>query len=154
MSVETINISYCTFTLGDLHLGVPVTEIQEVIRAQVRTRVPLVSSVINGLINLRGELVTTVDLRARFGLPPIAAGTESMNVVVRRDDGAVSILVDEIRDVLDVAAADFEPVPSIFSGPCRDLMTGIYKLDGSLLLVLDIDKLLDVPAVHRDEVHS
>lgn len=137
---------YCTFMLGDLYLGVPVTKVQEVIRAQQRTRVPLVSTVVNGLMNLRGEIVTTIDLRRRLELAPLAAGVESMNVVIRSDEGVVSILVDEIRDVLEVGNAEFESVPATLHGPCRELVAGIYKLDGSLLLILDTDRLLDVPA--------
>ena len=137
---------YCTFMLGELYLGVPVTKVQEVIRAQPRTRVPLVSTVVNGLMNLRGEIVTTIDLRRRLELAPLAAGVESMNVVIRSDEGVVSILVDEIGDVLEVGNAEFESVPATLRGPCRELVAGIYKLEGSLLLILDTDRLLDVPA--------
>lgn len=137
---------YCTFTLGDLYLGVPVTKVQEVIRAQPRTRVPLVSTVVNGLMNLRGEIVTTIDLRRRLELAPLEDGVESMNVVIRSDEGVVSILVDEIGDVLEVGNAEFESVPATLRGPCRELVAGIYKLEGSLLLILDTDRLLDVPA--------
>ena len=135
----------CTFHLGDLYLGVPVTKVQEVIRAQPRTRVPLVSPVVDGLMNLRGEIVTTIDLRRRLELAPLEAGKESMNVVIRSDDGVVSILVDEINDVLEVGAADFESVPPTLTGACRDLVTGVYKLDGALLLVLDTERLVDIP---------
>ncbi len=136
---------FCTFFLGDLYLGVPVTKVQEVIRAQERTRVPLVSAVVNGLMNLRGEIVTTIDLRRRLELPPLATGIESMNVVIRSDEGVVSILVDEIRDVLEVGNAEFEPVPATLRGTCRELVSGIYKLDDALLLILDTDRLLDIP---------
>jgi len=140
---------YCTFTLGDLYLGVPVTKVQEVIRAQQRTRVPLVSSVVNGLMNLRGEIVTTIDLRRRLDLPPLADGSESMNVVIRSDDGVVSILVDEIGDVLEVGDAEFESVPATLRGTCRELVSGIYKLERSLLLILDTDRLLDIPVANE-----
>jgi purine-binding chemotaxis protein CheW len=135
---------YCTFHLGDLYFGVPVTKVQEVLRPQERTRIPLVSPVVDGLINLRGEIVTTLDLRRRLELPPRADEAESMNVVIRSDEGVVSLLVDEIRDVLDVEDADFEPVPPTLTGPCRDLVTAIFKLDDSLLLILDTERLLDL----------
>jgi purine-binding chemotaxis protein CheW len=136
---------YCTFQLADLHFGVPVTKVQEVLRAQERTRIPLVSPVVDGLINLRGEIVTTLDLRRRLELPPRNEGAEAMNVVIRSDEGVVSLLVDEIRDVLDVEDADFEPVPPTLTGPCRDLVTAIFKLDDALLLILDTERLLDIP---------
>jgi len=135
---------YCTFQLGGLYLGVPVTKVQEVLRSQERTRVPLVSSVVDGLINLRGEIVTTLDLRRRLELPPRDDGAEAMNVVIRSDEGVVSLLVDEIRDVLDIDEADFEPVPPTLTGPCRDLVTAIVKLDNSLLMVLDTERLLEI----------
>ncbi|HEX4980740.1 MAG TPA: chemotaxis protein CheW [Ilumatobacteraceae bacterium] len=145
---------YCTFLLGGLYFGVPVTKVQEVLRAQERTRIPLVSAVIDGLINLRGEIVTTLDLRRRLELPPRDDSAEAMNVVIRSDDGVVSLLVDEIRDVLDVEDADFEPVPPTLSGPCRDLVTAIFKLDDSLLLILDTERLLEIrDTTDQREVH-
>lgn len=137
---------YCTFQLGDLYLGVPVTKVQEVLRAHERTRIPLVSPVVDGLINLRGEIVTALDMRRRLDLPPRDDGAEAMHVVIRSDEGVVSLLVDEIRDVLDVEDVDFEPVPPTLTGPCRDLVTAIFKLEDSLLLILDTERLLEIPA--------
>lgn len=138
---------YCTFWLGDLFLGVPVTRVQEVMRDHERTRVPLVSTVIHGLINLRGEIVTTVELRARLGLPERPAGREPINVVVRHDDGVVSLLVDEIGDVCTVADSDFEPLPPTVHGVAREFVSGIYKVGGQLLLILDVERLLDLAGV-------
>jgi len=139
---------FCTFYLGDLFLGISVTCVQEVIRYQERTRVPLVSDVIHGLINLRGEIVTTVDLRHRLELEPRQPDDqEPINVVVRHDEGVVSLLVDEIGDVFEVADEDFEPLPPTLKGVYRDFVRGIYKLDRKLLLILDTDRLLDLPNV-------
>lgn len=137
----------CTFHLGDLFLGVPVTRVQEVIRYQPRTRVPLVSSVIHGLINLRGEIVVTIDLRHRLEIEPREDDQHAINVVVRHEDGVASLLVDEIGDVFEVTDEDFEPLPPTLKSVYRDFVTGIYKLDGRLLLVLDPDRLLDLPDV-------
>lgn len=134
---------FCTFMLDDLYFGVPVTQVQEVIRSNERTRVPLVSSVVNGLMNLRGEIVTTIDLRRRLGLSD-REQPSAMNVVVRTDDGVISILVDEIRDVIEVGHVELEAVPATLAGACRDLVSGIYKLDHALLLVLDVFRLLDM----------
>ena len=146
MSASTTvdELRFCTFRLGELHFGVPVTEVQEVIRAQQRTRVPLVSAVVNGLINLRGEIVTTIDLRRRMDLPPLEGTKEPMNVVIRSDGDVVSILVDEIDDVLELDASEFEEVPTTLQGKYRDLVTGVFKLNGHLLLALDPGKLLDI----------
>jgi purine-binding chemotaxis protein CheW len=141
-----VSTAYCTFQLADLFLGVEVTRVQEVIRAQETTNVPLVTPVVNGLINLRGEIVTTVDLRRRLDLEPWPADHEPMNVVIRTDDGIVSLLVDAIDDVLEVGDEGFEAPPATLRSPARDLLTGVHKLDGRLLLVLDVDRMLDLPA--------
>lgn len=138
---------FCTFHLGDLFLGVPVTRVQEVIRYQERTRVPLVSEVIHGLINLRGEIVTTVDLRHRLELAPRGEGKEPINVVIRHEDGVVSLLVDEIGDVFELTDEDFEALPPTVQGTYREFVRGVYKLDDRLLLILDTDRLLDLPDV-------
>ena len=146
---------YCTFLLGDLFLGVPVTRVQEVIRDQERTRVPLVSNVVHGLINLRGEIVTTIDLRPRLALPPRPHDVVPVHVVVRHDDGVVSLLADEIGDVFDVTDEDFEALPPTVHGVARDFALGIYKVGERLLLILDVERLLDVADVvhvEHDEV--
>lgn len=138
---------FCTFHLGELFLGIPVTRVQEVIRYQERTRVPLVSAVIHGLINLRGEIVTTVDLRHRLELPARDDDQHAINVVVRHEDGVISLLVDEIGDVFEVTDEDFEPLPPTLQGVYREFVRGIYKLDDRLLLILDTDRLLDLPDI-------
>jgi purine-binding chemotaxis protein CheW len=133
---------FCTFTIGDLFLGVPVQRIQEVIRYQEMTRVPLASQDVRGLINLRGQIVTAIDMRRRLGLPERAEDQLPMNVVLRRDDGAVSLLVDDIGDVLEVSDEAWEPAPRTLKGVARELISGVYKLEKGLLLVLDADKAL------------
>lgn len=135
---------FCTFLLAGHHFGVDVTSVQEVIRAQEMTRVPLTPPVVRGLINLRGQIVTALDLRRRLDLPDRPDGDPPVNVVVRTDDGAVSLLVDEIGDVLDVPEAAFERPPETLAGPARDLIRGAYKLDGRLLLILDTDRAVDL----------
>jgi len=131
---------FCTFFLKDQFFGVPVQKVQEVIRYQEMTRVPLVSQVIRGLINLRGQIVMAVDLRRRFGMEPRPDGNLPMNVVVRTDDGPVSFLVDEIGDVLEVEDESFERPPATLQGQARDLVLGVYKLQERLLLALDTEQ--------------
>ncbi len=137
---------YCTFALGDLFFGIEVHRVQEVIRAQMRTRVPLAQRAIRGLINLRGQIVTAIDLRERLSLPPLEAGREPMNVVVRTAEGAVSLLVDEIGDVLETEAEQYEAPPETLPAAARELITGVYKLPERLLLVLDTEKTLTLEA--------
>ncbi len=137
---------FCTVHLGDLLLGIDVVEVQEVIRAQPMTRVPLAGPGVRGLINLRGHIVTAVDLRERFGLPPLDHGRQAMNVVVRTAAGPVSLLVDRIGDVLEAASADREALPANVAPAIRALVAGIYKLPGRLLLVLDTARTLGLDA--------
>jgi purine-binding chemotaxis protein CheW len=140
-------LNYCTFELANLFFGVEVLAVQEVIRHQQMTPVPLASDVVSGLINLRGQVVTAIDLRRRLGLPDREGDVLPMNVVVRTSEGPVSLLVDEIGDVLAVDDSQFELPPETLDGAAAELITGVYKLEGRLLLVLDIDKALQVPAV-------
>ena len=129
-----------TFRLdGDLY-GVEVEHVQEVLRSQQLTRVPLAPRAVAGLINLRGQVVTAIELRERLGRPARPEGTDAVVIVVRLDGEAVSLLVDSIADVVDVDAADFEAPPDTLDGAARDLILGAYKLDGQLLLALDVHK--------------
>lgn len=130
----------CTFTLADHFFGVDVERVQEVIRQQEMTRIPLANQEIRGLINLRGQIVTAVDLRMLLELGEFSPGDEPMNIIIRDEDSAVSLQVDEIGDVLEVKDADFERPPETLKGAARKLIKGAYKLEGHLLLELDADK--------------
>ena len=128
-----------------MNLGIAVQNVQEVFRFQKLTRVPLSNSVLRGLMNLRGQIVTTIDLRQRFELP---ARSESesppMNVVIRTADGPVSLLVDEIDDVVEVARERFEHPPETLQNIDRQLITGAFKLDDRLLLILDTERAISI----------
>jgi purine-binding chemotaxis protein CheW len=134
----------CTFRLDGHLFGVDVVRVQEVIRYQAMTRVPLASPVIQGLINLRGQIVTALDMRARFECAPRAGSELPMNVVIRTEEGVVSLLVDEIGDVVEVCEEAFERAPETVSHPGKDLITGVYKLDEQLLLLLDTNRVIRV----------
>lgn len=138
---------FCTFHLDRLLFGVEVQKVQEVLRYQEMTSVPLASDVFSGLINLRGQIVTAIDLRKRLSLPPRASDALPMNVVLRLDDGAVSLQVDEIGDVLEVDERQFEMVPETLSGVARQLVACVYKLEKGLLLVLDTDRTIQIGAL-------
>src|SRR4051794_12779286 len=114
--------------------------VQEIVRPQEMTRVPLAPHVVRGLINLRGQIVTAIDLRRRLDLEDRPADQLPVNVVVRTDDGAVSLLVDEIGDVLQVADQLFERPPETLKGTARELIRGAYKLQDRLLLILDTEQ--------------
>lgn len=140
----TDTLQLCTFVLGDLAFGVEVKHVQEVMRFQPMTRVPLASVNVRGILNLRGQIVTAIDVRARLGLPPLSDAQEPMNVVLRTSDGVVSLLVDDIGDVLEVGAAHFERVPETLSAVLRDIVHGVYKLERRLLLLLDVTRVVSL----------
>jgi purine-binding chemotaxis protein CheW len=150
MSHETGQKQLCTFVVDGLHLAIEVTRVQEVIRHQEMTPVPLAARVVGGLINLRGQIVTALDLRERMGAPPRPAGELPMNVVVRNDEGVVSLLVDEIGDVVDVADDRFEPPPETLGLASKALVQGVYKLENQLLLLLNTQRAMRVDTTKEE----
>jgi purine-binding chemotaxis protein CheW len=134
-------MQYATFYLGGEYLGVDVLRVQEVLRKQVMTPIPQAPLDVVGLINLRGQIVTAIDLRLRLGMPGRDPAHDSMNVIVRSDEGPMSLLVDEIGDVVEVPRDSLEPRPETMVGPAAQYLRGIHKLPGLLLGVLDVDRL-------------
>jgi len=140
---------FCTFFLDGLYFGLDVLKVQEIIRYQEMTHVPLAHPVVRGLINLRGQIVTAIDLRRRLQLNERPKEDLPVNVVVQTDDGAISLLVDEIGDVLQVAEKEFERPPETLEGAARDLIRGAYKLKDRLLLILDIENTVNLAPGNR-----
>jgi purine-binding chemotaxis protein CheW len=137
---------FCTFFLDDFCFGIEVEKVQEIIRQQDVTRVPLASPVIEGLINLRGNIVTAIDLRRRLGMPQRPAEQRPMSFVLHTGSGLASLVVDRIGDVLEVEDSAFERPPETLRGPARELIRGAYKLDKRLLLVLETEEVVKIPA--------
>ena len=135
---------FCTFFLDKHFFGVEVQKVQEVILYQEMTRVPLAPAAVRGLINLRGQIVTAIDLRHRLGLGERPSDKLFMNVVLRLDNNPVSLLVDKIGDVVEVEEEIFEPPPETLQGLARELIGGVYKLENRLLLILNIEKTVDL----------
>ena len=136
---------YCTFLLDHHLFGVPVESVQEVLRQQELTTVPLAPPDVSGLINLRGQIITTLELRSRLGLGTRAPGAPAVNVVVRTEaGGVVSLLVDEIGDVLEPTVESFEALPETVPSHIRTLVSRVCKLDGRLMLVLDTELAVEV----------
>ena len=131
---------FCTFFLDGHYFGVPVQQVQEVLRYQEMTEVPLVSRVVRGLINLRGQIITAVDLRRQLGMSDRSEKLKPMNVIMRTAEGAFSLLVDEIGDVIEVEQENFEQPPESLQGMAKGMLQGVYKLPSRLLLILDTDK--------------
>ena len=133
-----------TFSVADMHFGVDVLQVQEVLREQEMTSIPTAPLTIRGLINLRGQIITAIDLRLRLKLPPLEAGKPAMNMILRTEDGAASLLVDEIGDVIEVSSSSYEECPETLASSVRDLVGGVHKMKDSLLLLLDTAKALEV----------
>jgi purine-binding chemotaxis protein CheW len=128
---------FSTFLVDGLFFGIEVQKVQEVLRYHEMTRVPLAPPVVRGLINLRGQIVTAIDLRYRLGLDAPPPGRHPVNVIVRAGEGAVSLLVDAIGDVVEVDSESFERPPDTLAFEARELITGVHKLQGRLMHVLD-----------------
>jgi purine-binding chemotaxis protein CheW len=134
----------CTFLVEDCFCGVDVEKVQEVLAAQATTQVPLTSKAIGGLLNLRGQVVTAIDLRNRMNLPARAEGLVPVHIIVNNQESIVSFLVDEIGDILEVTEESFEAPPETLNTEARALILGVYKLEKRLLHHLDIDRVCDL----------
>ena len=133
---------FSTFFVDGLFFGIEVEKVQEVLRYQEMTRVPLAPPVVRGLINLRGQIVTAIDLRRRLDLRERSGDQLPMNVVVRTDGGGVSLLVDEIGDVVEAEDASFEAPPDTLASTARSMIRGVHKLKDRLMHVLDTETAL------------
>jgi purine-binding chemotaxis protein CheW len=122
--------------------GIPIAKVREVLGPQAITPVPLAPPAVAGSLNLRGRIVTVLDLRTTLGLEPTAAPERATEVVVEHDGDLYSLLIDEIGDAMDLSAGSIETPPQTMDPRWRALATGIVKLDGRLLLMLDLDRLL------------
>ncbi len=135
---------YCTFYLNDLMFGIDVLKVQEIILPQEMTEVPLSTPSIRGLINLRGQVVTAIDLRRWLGFVPVANGNKAMNVVIRAEEDILSFLVDDISDVLEPDEGSFELPPETLEENIRELINGVYKLENQLLLVMNAERTFEL----------
>jgi purine-binding chemotaxis protein CheW len=135
---------FSTFFVDNLFFGVDVLHVQEVLCFQPMTAVPQAPAVIEGLINLRGQILTAIDMRRRLQLPPRPVQQPPMNIVIRSSDGAVSLLVDEIGDVLHMDSSNYERPPENLDLAARELIRGVYKLKDQLLLVLDEERIVNL----------
>jgi purine-binding chemotaxis protein CheW len=129
---------YATFEVDDQLFGVDVARVQEVLRFHEYTRVPLAPDAVGGLFNLRGQVIAAVDLRVQLGLDRRDLDGPAMNVIVRVEDEAVSLLVDRIGEVVELTDDALERTPDTLTGPSRELISGTFKLDDRLMLALDV----------------
>jgi purine-binding chemotaxis protein CheW len=133
---------YVTLTVADQLCGVPVLAVRDILGEHAITRIPLAPSEIAGSLNLRGRIVTAIDLRRRLRLPPAPAEQPRMSVVAELGGELYALLVDQVSEVMSLKASAFEQNPPTLPAAWAQFSTGIYRLDGRLLVVLDVGKLL------------
>ncbi|MBI1347735.1 chemotaxis protein [bacterium] len=142
---------YVSFLIDGELMGVPVSTVQEVLTSQQIARTPLARNEVAGLLNLRGQIVTAVNLRRRLGLPDREANETSMNVVVRFHGESFSLLVDEVGDVISVDGLRMEPPPRTLDARWRSLVQGVLRLEQGLFVVLDLTAILTLNGTpHRN----
>jgi purine-binding chemotaxis protein CheW len=135
---------FVTMMVCDQLCGLPMQDVREIVVTQSLTRVPLAPAEIAGSLNLRGRIVTAIDLRRRLKLPPRPGAEPGMSVVVERGGELYSLLVDEVREVLDLDGAHLESGPPTLAAVWRDNSAGLCCLDNELLVILNIDRVLAV----------
>ena len=140
---------YITFSLGTPTFGIPVARVQDVFMPQSITRVPLAPAQIGGVLNLRGRIVTALDMRARLGMPERSAKTQVMAVGIESGGESYGLIIDEIGEVLTLRPSNFEPLPDALDPRWRDVSRSVYHLQDSLVVVFDVDRLLSIDALAR-----
>lgn len=131
------------FRIGDEHYAIAITKIQEIILMKPITRLPQAADAVEGLINLRGNIIPVVNLRKRFGLAAREFDDETRTVVVYTHGKTVGYVVDEVTQVMRVAGDQIQSVPVSVSGPARRFISGIAQVEERLLIILEIDRLFD-----------
>ena len=137
-------IQYVSFHVAGQILGIPVEQVQEILPPQLVTNVPLASPCIAGLINLRGQIVTSLDIRVRLGLEPRSSGSGFMNIIAGSTDDLYAIVVDSVGDVISVESMQFSPPPATLDATWRQCCRGVYQLQQGLLISLDIESLFTI----------
>jgi len=133
---------FVTMIIDNQIFGIPVLQVQDVLGPQKITRVPLSPKEVAGSLNLRGRIVTAIDVRTRLGLPPRDAAVKSMSVVVDYNGEFYSLIVDQVGEVMSLSASDYEKTPATLDERWREISDGVYRLKDTLLIVLDVKRLL------------
>ncbi len=133
-----------TLSVAGQPCGVPVLAVRDVLGSQTITPIPLAPAEIAGAMNLRGRIVTALDLRPRLGLPPREPGARPMSVVVEQGGELYAMLADQVGEVIPLAAADRAPNPPTLEPLWREVSRGVHRRDGQLLILLDVERLLAI----------
>ncbi len=142
LKVEDDVIQWVTFRLADENYGIAVMQVQEVLRITEITPVPGAPDYVLGIINLRGNVVTVLDTRRRFGLPPKEVDDVSRIIIIESGDQVVGLLVDSVAEVVYLRASEIESSPSVGNEESARYIQGVHSEDGELLILVDVNKLL------------
>lgn len=137
------NKDFVTVHIGDQLFGIPVSVIHDVFTPETITAVPLAGARVGGVLNLRGRIVTAIDIRERLGLPARDRKARCMAVGIEKNGESYGIVIDEVGEVLSLDGDAFEENPTNMDKRWLDLSKGVYRLDGQLLVLLDVDVVLD-----------
>jgi purine-binding chemotaxis protein CheW len=140
-------IEFVTVTIGEQLFGLPIDRVHDVFSAERLTRVPMAPPEIAGILNLRGRIVTAIDMRQLLELPPQSAGESRMAVGIEHRGESYGLLIDEVGEVLRLPAAQQDSVPVNLDSRWGRIAAGVYRLEGNLMIVLDVDRVLDVQVV-------
>lgn len=144
MNVAENEQEFVTMMIGNQLFGISVMAVQDVIRKQKIANVPLAPHIVAGSLNLRGRIVTAIDMRKRLKMEPVDDYYDMMNVVVEYQDELFSLLVDKVGDVLSLPLNKFEKAPANISESWRDVSAGVYKLKQHILVILDVENVIQV----------
>lgn len=139
---ESKTKEYLTVIIENQMFGIPILQVQDVLGELKVTKIPLAPPQVAGSLNLRGRIVTAVDVRKCLGLPPLETSSKRMSVVVNHDDELYSLIIDNVGDVLTLHDKDFEQNPATLDLMWKSVSLGVYRLQGKILVVLDVPKLL------------
>ena len=145
---ETLNVlsdtqkDFLTININGQMFGIPILQVQDVLGEIKVTRIPLAPPQVSGSLNLRGRIVTAIDVRKCLGLPPLEDADKRMSVVVIHDDELYSLIIDKVGDVLTLQEKEFEQNPATLDITWKSISLGVYRLDGEILVILDVPKLL------------
>lgn len=134
---------YLTVMIAGQRFGIPVLQVQDVLREQKVTHIPLASKEVAGSLNLRGRIVTAIDVRKRLGLPDKDDNAHSMSVVVEHNEELFSLIIDSVGDVLSFKDRYYESNPGTLDPLWRNISTGIYQMEDELLVIMDVSRLLE-----------
>lgn len=154
MTAETVSAGgkkeFLTMTVAGQSFGIPVLQVQDVLGEQKVTKVPLAPKEVSGSLNLRGRIVTAINLRHRLRMPATPDGMKTMYVVVDHRGELYSLIVDSVGEVLALPDGDFEKTPATLDASWRDVALGIYRLKGQLLVILDVPGMLEALCLKDD----